>query len=307
MGRIKPSDFVRKNFLLVGIISSIFLAGIYPKLGSKNGPLKPEFTVKYLAVTLIFLLSGLSIKTENLFDALKQTRIHSFIQIFTFVFIPCFMQIFIWGVKFFNVDDWILKGLITVGCMPPPVSSAVILTRAAQGNEAAAIFNSVLGSFLGVVITPFILLLVLGYTAIVPTFGTILELVITVLFPIIIGQCIRKFTNFRGYNLPLNSIGQGALLFIVYCTFCDTFSTPELGLSASDVLITVLLETLMKWSKEADSENSDIDNCETNKYEESDHDTYSELSTTENDNDGQDVVNMEQDTSESTTDSESQN
>ena len=35
-----------------------------------------------------------------------------------------------------------------VGCMPPPVSSAVILTKAVGGNEAAAIFNSAFGSFL---------------------------------------------------------------------------------------------------------------------------------------------------------------
>lgn len=42
--------------------------------------------------------------------------------------------------------------------MPPPVSSAVILTRAAQGNETAAIFNSVVGSFLGIIITPLSLL-----------------------------------------------------------------------------------------------------------------------------------------------------
>lgn len=32
--------------------------------------------------------------------------------------------------------------------MPPPVSSAVILTKAVGGNEAGAIFNSALGSFL---------------------------------------------------------------------------------------------------------------------------------------------------------------
>lgn len=43
--------------------------------------------------------------------------------------------------------------------MPPPVSSAVILTRAASGNETAAIFNSILGSFLGIIITPILLLI----------------------------------------------------------------------------------------------------------------------------------------------------
>jgi sodium/bile acid cotransporter 7 len=34
--------------------------------------------------------------------------------------------------------------------MPPPVSSAVILTKSAAGDEAAAIFNSALGSLLGI-------------------------------------------------------------------------------------------------------------------------------------------------------------
>ncbi|RXM31068.1 hypothetical protein EOD39_7299 [Acipenser ruthenus] len=51
------------------------------------------------------------------------------------------------------------RGLQTVGCMPPPVSSAVILTKAVGGNEAAAIFNSAFGSFLGIVVTPLLLLL----------------------------------------------------------------------------------------------------------------------------------------------------
>lgn len=41
--------------------------------------------------------------------------------------------------------------------MPPPVSSAVIFTRAVGGNEAAAIFNSAFGSFLGIFASPLLL------------------------------------------------------------------------------------------------------------------------------------------------------
>ena len=48
--------------------------------------------------------------------------------------------------------------LQVMACMPPPVSSAVILTRAVGGNEAGAIFNSAFGSFLGIFITPLLLL-----------------------------------------------------------------------------------------------------------------------------------------------------
>lgn len=49
--------------------------------------------------------------------------------------------------------------MITVSVMPPPVSTAVILTKAVGGNEAGAVFNSALGSFLGIIITPLCLLL----------------------------------------------------------------------------------------------------------------------------------------------------
>ena len=52
----------------------------------------------------------------------------------------------------------IFFSLLALSCMPPPVSSAVILTKSVGGNEAAAIFNSALGSIIGVVVTPALLL-----------------------------------------------------------------------------------------------------------------------------------------------------
>ncbi|KAJ8967029.1 hypothetical protein NQ314_003146 [Rhamnusium bicolor] len=185
--RITPLIFLRKNWLLVGILCCIFVAGIYPKFGSKEGPLHTDYSVK----------------------------------------------------------------LITVACMPPPVSSAVILTRAAQGNETAAILNSVLGSFLGIILTPLSLLFNLGSTTIVPLLGTVIQLTITVLMPLLFGQGIKRFTNFRGHRLPLNTISQCALLFVIYTTFCDTFLVPETGLSALDVLFTVfsvlILQITLMW------------------------------------------------------------
>lgn len=57
--------------------------------------------------------------------------------------------------------------------------------------------------------------------------------------PLLIGQIIKNFTSFRPQQLPLNSISQCALLFVIYTTFCDTFLVPETGLSALDVLFTV--------------------------------------------------------------------
>jgi len=47
--------------------------------------------------------------------------------------------------------------------MPPPVSSAVIFTKAVGGNDAAAIFNSAFGSFLGIVVSPLLVFLFVSY------------------------------------------------------------------------------------------------------------------------------------------------
>ncbi|KAF5294331.1 hypothetical protein FQR65_LT10784 [Abscondita terminalis] len=240
------TDHLVKHWLLIGIFVCIFLASIYPSLGSQGGPLKPEYTCKYGAVSIIFLISGLSLKADSVYYTLRQHRLHLFIQTFTFVFIPIFTQFLLVVLNFFNIDKWILKGIVTVACMPPPVSSAVILTKASQGNETAAIFNSVLGSFLGIVLTPILLLFNLGFTTVVPLLGTVLQLSATVLLPLCVGQCVRRFTDFRGHNLPLNTISQCALLFVIYTTFCDTFSMPEGGLTATDILSTMFLVLLMQ-------------------------------------------------------------
>jgi sodium/bile acid cotransporter 7 len=109
-------------------------------------------------VSLIFFNSGLSLKTEDLKKALFTIRIHAFIQIFTLAFIPSAVFCLVQLLSYTSLDIWLRTGLLVISCMPPPVSSAVIMTKAVGGNEAAAIFNSVFGSFLGIFVTPLLLL-----------------------------------------------------------------------------------------------------------------------------------------------------
>lgn len=238
--KVTPHEYIKRNWLLVALLTCIFLAGIYPKFGSKEGPLHTQYSVKYGAICMIFFISGLTLKTASVFHTFQQYKLHIFIQTFAFILIPVVTQVFVKFLNLFAVNTWILRGLIIVSCMPPPVSSAVILTRTAKGNETASIFNSVLGSFLGIVLTPVLLLFNLGSTTIIPILGTVIQLTTTVLIPLLLGQIIRNFTNFKEHKFPLNTIGQAALLFVIYTTFCDTFLVSERGLSAIDILITVL-------------------------------------------------------------------
>ncbi|XP_060688924.1 sodium/bile acid cotransporter 7 isoform X1 [Hemiscyllium ocellatum] len=234
---------IRKQWFLAAIMLAITFAYLQPSVGMHGGPLKPEFTITYVAVSTIFLNSGLSLKTEELASALMHIKLHMFVQIFTLGFFPTAMWFILKLLALTSINPWLLKGLQTVGCMPPPVSSAVILTKAVGGNEAAAIFNSAFGSFLGIVVTPLLLLLFLGSSSSVPFSSIFSQLFMTVVIPLILGQILRRYSKdwLERKKPPFGVISSCVLLMIIYSTFCDTFSSPKIDLDTFSLIIIVLL------------------------------------------------------------------
>ncbi|KAK6626685.1 hypothetical protein RUM44_009161 [Polyplax serrata] len=239
---------IKQNYFSIAVFVCIILAEIAPWLGARGGPLAPEITVKYLAVSIIFYTSGLSVKWRDLSSAAKQYRLHTFIQAFSFVFIPLYIQTFlvIFGL-FVELNSWIYQGLVIVGCMPPSVSSAVILTKSIGGNEAAAIFNSALGSLLGIILTPILLLINVGISSTLPVLKIVLQLSQTMILPVIFGQITQKFLSPNQLSfIPFSALGQISLLFIIYSSFCDMFSQDDYDIDAKVVLLTVLLVVVIQ-------------------------------------------------------------
>ncbi|XP_038307919.1 sodium/bile acid cotransporter 7 isoform X15 [Canis lupus familiaris] len=234
---------MRKEWFMIGIVLAIAGAKLEPSVGVNGGPLKPEITVSYIAVATIFFNSGLSLKTEELTSALVHIKLHLFIQIFTLAFFPATIWLFLQLLSITPINEWLLKGLQTVGCMPPPVSSAVILTKAVGGNEAAAIFNSAFGSFLGIIITPLLLLLFLGSSSSVPFTSIFSQLFMTVVVPLIIGQIVRRYIKdwLERKKPPFGAISSSVLLMIIYTTFCDTFSNPNIDLDKFSLILILFI------------------------------------------------------------------
>ncbi|KAM9662096.1 sodium/bile acid cotransporter 7 isoform X3 [Haliaeetus albicilla] len=222
---------LRKEWFILGIVLVIAAARLEPAVGVKGGPLKPEITITYIAVSAIFFNSGLSLKTEELTSALMHVKLHLFVQIFTLVFFPTAIWLFLQLLSITPINEWLLKGLQTVGCMPPPVSSAVILTKAVGGNEAAAIFNSAFGSFL------------LGSSSSVPFTSIFSQLFMTVVVPLIIGQIVRRYIKdwLERKKPPFGTISSCVLLMIIYTTFCDTFANPNIDLDKFSLIIIVFI------------------------------------------------------------------
>nr|XP_034378763.1 sodium/bile acid cotransporter 7 isoform X3 [Arvicanthis niloticus] len=209
---------VRKEWFMVGIVVAIGAAKLEPSVGVNGGPLKPEITVSYIAVATIFFNSGLSLKTEELTSALVHLKLHLFIQIFTLAFFPATIWLFLQLLSVTTINEWLLKGLQTVGCMPPPVSSAVILTKAVGGNE-------------------------LGSSSSVPFTSIFSQLFMTVVVPLIIGQIVRRYIKdwLERKKPPFGVVSSSVLLMIIYTTFCDTFSNPSIDLDKFSLVLILFI------------------------------------------------------------------
>lgn len=108
--RSPPSEILRRNRLLFGILACIALAAAQPRLGSKQGPLRTEWSVRYGAVSLIFLLCGLSLRSDNISSTFRRCDLHGFVQLFTFVLVPVVVRAMVGWLGMLGVNSWILKG-----------------------------------------------------------------------------------------------------------------------------------------------------------------------------------------------------
>uniref|UniRef100_W5KD57 Sodium/bile acid cotransporter n=1 Tax=Astyanax mexicanus TaxID=7994 RepID=W5KD57_ASTMX len=216
---------VRKEWFIIGIVLVISAAKLAPSVGVKGGPLRPEITITYVAVSTIFFNSGLSLRTEELASALMHVKLHLFVQTFTLVFFPVAIWLLLKVLALTAINEWLLKGLQTVGCMPPPVSSAVILTKAVGGNEVRE-RNPYLGS-----------------SSSVPFSSIFSQLFMTVVVPLIVGQVCRRFLRdwLERRKPPFGAISSLVLLMIIYTTFCDTFSNPDIELDHLSLLLIVFI------------------------------------------------------------------
>ena len=134
--------------------------------------------VTYLCVAVIFFVTGCTLPTQVLVQNYKRWRLHLFCQIQSF-FLTSVIVFGIVSACASNpnfMDAGLLVGLIFTGCVPTTISSNVIMTKQANGNQALTVVQSTLGNFLGPFVAPLLILMYLScnawYTDIVPNIAT---------------------------------------------------------------------------------------------------------------------------------------
>ena len=203
--------------LLIGIC----LARAYPPLGAKY--LKPEYTASWVATGIIFFLSGLGLKTKELLKvAFRRVYFNVFVEVFNFGVV----SLIVFGVSRALSESGIIPqpladGLAMTACLPMSINAVIILTAAATGDEAAAIFHTTVGNICGIFLSPILIVLYLpGVTADVNLPHVFLDLTYKVIIPLIVGQLVHIFIEpvrnfYFTHKKVLKKVQESCLVYIV--------------------------------------------------------------------------------------------
>ncbi|ANM64493.1 Sodium Bile acid symporter family [Arabidopsis thaliana] len=197
-------SFASDNFLPLALVSGVGLGFANPTLGC----LADKYSFTKISTCGIFIISGLTLRTEAIGAAVKGWPLGLFGLISILLLTPSFSRL-IMLVQLQPRE--LVTGLGIFCCMPTTLSSGVALTHLAGGNAALALAVTVASNLLGILTIPFWVSRYIagGVGVSFPTDQLFRSLIVTLLIPLIIGKVIREsfkgFANFVDNNRKLFS------------------------------------------------------------------------------------------------------
>lgn len=247
----KTKSFVSKNFFLIGMVFAVSFARLFPQLGKNGSALRPELFIGKYGVTVIFLLSGISLKLAELTNAAANLSLNGMIQLMTFGAWPFLVGLPLTkGIEAFFpalLPKPLLEGLLILTCLPTTINMCIILTSASGGNVATALCNTVISNLAGIFVTPFLLLRFFGKAIELPFLDLVTKLCSKVLLPVAVGQALRATPVndfYSNHTKFFKRLQEMVLLGIVWNAFCNAF-TRGLGLDLSHAVFLMILLPLL--------------------------------------------------------------
>jgi solute carrier family 10 (sodium/bile acid cotransporter), member 7 len=210
------------------VLIVVCLAKAYPDLGAKY--LKPDITATWMAVIIIFFLSGVGLRTDQFSKALQHLRFNITAQSFNFFVVSAIMFGLSRFLSHFNIlMPELADGMFIASALPVSINAVIVLTAVAGGDEASSVFQAAVGNVIGIFLSPVLVLLYLGTDGSVPLVKVFLSLTYRVLVPLIVGQLVqlssKKVQEFCAkHKRKLKKTQESVLVYIVYTIFCKRFS-----------------------------------------------------------------------------------
>ena len=201
--------------LIVLIILAVIIAIIAPARGN-FADIVGQLT--NVAIALLFFLYGARLSTQEALNGLKHWRLHLTILAFTFVVYPL-IGIALRPLTAAISHDMYL-GILFLTLVPSTVQSSVAFTSIAKGNVAGAIVSASASNLVGVIITPLLVMFLMGTGGGVhidtSVFG---EIALLLLAPFVLGQLTRRWVGKVAQSKATKVVDRGSIAMVVYSAF----------------------------------------------------------------------------------------
>lgn len=210
---------LKVDYFLLAIIAAAVLATFLPAQGV--GATALSWATK-VAIFCLFFLYGARLHPKEALAGLKHWRLHLTILIFTFVAFPL-VGMGIAHLPAQLLSPALIPGLVYVTLCPSTVQSSINFTSIARGNVAGAIVSASASNLLGVFLTPLLAIALMNTSGQAQVgLGAIVDLMLQILLPFILGQLSRRWTaDFVARHKKLKLFDQASIVMVVYSAFSE--------------------------------------------------------------------------------------
>ncbi|ORL31456.1 hypothetical protein A5N78_14140 [Prescottella equi] len=216
------SRFYIDGFILA-IVAVAILGSLFPVSG--GGQTVLDWATK-IAIGFLFLLYGARLSPAEALQGLKHWRLHSVVFAATFALFPLIglaLRILVPTV----ITDEMYTGILYLCLVPSTVQSSIAFTSIARGNVAGAIVSASFSNLLGVFVTPLLVILLMNTTGEATVdFSSVLDIVLQLLLPFMVGQLIRPLVIdwLKKYAEPTKLVDRGSILLVVFSAFSESMN-----------------------------------------------------------------------------------
>ncbi|KAK9237687.1 putative sodium bile acid cotransporter [Lipomyces kononenkoae] len=238
-------NFLISQWFIVGIGVFVALAYKFPNVAKNHGHIRADISIEYGAVAIIFLISGMTIPRQKLIAQATHWQAHLLTQVISFVITPSIAFGIAAAIRAAHnpaVNDWILIGIIITGSTPTTVSSNVVMTREAKGNEYLSLIEVSAGNILGAFVTPALVQMYLGkhtgfhygnptnVISLSALYRQVMQqLGLTLFVPLFVGQVVQYLlpTQVKWVlaTFKLAKVGSLCLLLLIWSSFSNSFAS----------------------------------------------------------------------------------
>lgn len=173
-------------------------------------------TAGTVAITVLFFAYGLRLPTREVVAGMRNVRVQGSILGATYLIFPVLGLIASWAARPL-IGDALALGVLFLSLLPSTVQGSVAITSVAKGNVPAAICAATVSNVLGIILTPLLVLWLMGAAGGADAAG-IQSILLHLLLPFVVGQVLSRWAGqwLRDRTWVSLLIDRGSIVIVMF-------------------------------------------------------------------------------------------